>query len=80
MSPESVRWLAAKGRVEAAEKVVNRIAKINGRPAVSNLNEQLSLLAEEEKSNGGSKHQYSYHLLFYGWKNAFKTLILSFGW
>ena len=48
MSPESLRWLVAKGKVAAAERVVEQIARINGRTKAANITEQLGLLGEEE--------------------------------
>ena len=81
VSPESLRWLAAKGRVEAAEKVVELIAKMNGRTKAAETSEQLTLLAEEEKSHGTADKKYTYVTLFLGgWKNVLKTLVLGFAW
>ncbi|KAK7090219.1 solute carrier family 22 member 16-like [Littorina saxatilis] len=81
VSPESLRWLAARGKVEAAEKVVELIAKINGRTKATDTSEQLSLLAEEEKSHGQQDKKYTYITLVQGgWKNVMKTLVLGFAW
>ncbi|KAK7483890.1 hypothetical protein BaRGS_00024907 [Batillaria attramentaria] len=80
ISPESLRWLAANGRIEEADKVVERIAKMNGRIKSSSIPEQLALLSEEEKLHGEEAHKYSYHVLFSNWRNAMKTVILSFCW
>ncbi|KAK7483866.1 hypothetical protein BaRGS_00024883 [Batillaria attramentaria] len=66
VSPESLRWLAAKGQIEEADKVVERIAKMNGRSKSNSVPEQLALLADEEKSRGEETQRYSYHLLFVG--------------
>ncbi|KAL8617919.1 hypothetical protein ACOMHN_026496 [Nucella lapillus] len=80
LSPESVRWLAAKGKVEAAEEVVDRIAKVNRRTKASDTSEQLGLLAEEERGHGGWQQKYANHTLFRGWRNTLKTLVQAFAW
>ncbi|XP_076435758.1 solute carrier family 22 member 16-like [Babylonia areolata] len=80
LAPESVRWLAAKGKVVAAEAVVEKIAKMNGRTKAPDTSEQLALLAEEERRQGEKDRKYAYHTLFQGWRNATKTLILAFAW
>lgn len=73
--------MAARGKVEAAEKVVELIAKINGRTKATDTSEQLSLLAEEEKSHGQQDKKYTYITLVQGgWKNVMKTLVLGFAW
>ncbi|KAK7483884.1 hypothetical protein BaRGS_00024901 [Batillaria attramentaria] len=81
ISPESLRWLAAKGRIEEADNVVGRIAKINKRVKSNSVPEQLALLAEDEKSRQGEiTHNYSYHLLCSDRRMALQTTILSFCW
>nr|KAG5697279.1 hypothetical protein BaRGS_031275 [Batillaria attramentaria] len=78
VSPESLRWLAAKGQIEEADKVVERIAKMNGRSKSNSVPEQLALLADEEKSRGEETQRYSYHLLFVGGGGTSMSLSMSF--
>ncbi|XP_076453585.1 solute carrier family 22 member 7-like isoform X2 [Babylonia areolata] len=89
VSPESLRWLAAKGRVEAAREVMDRIAKMNGRSLQATgdaTGDQLRMLVQAERSSrakqgeGQDDHHYSYRTLFKGWRNCVKTLVLGFAW
>ena len=80
MSPESLRWLVAKGKVAAAERVVEQIARINGRTKAANITEQLGLLGEEERIHGDLQRKFTYVTLFRGRKNVIKTLVLGFAW
>ncbi|KAL8567185.1 hypothetical protein ACOMHN_046595 [Nucella lapillus] len=77
VSPESLRWLAAKGRLEESEAVMEKIARMNGRPKMANAREQLNVLVEQEKSSDSSKRRITYHLLFHGWRTTLNTLVLG---
>lgn len=57
---ESARWLVTKGRYKEAEKVINTIAKVNGKPAPNTS----ILMAEAAKSdsNKTSVHYTAFHL------------------
>ncbi|XP_046579696.1 organic cation transporter protein-like [Haliotis rubra] len=76
--PESLRWLAVKGRLEEARRVANRIAKFN-KKTVPDLS-ILELIAEEEKAEGVKAKSYSYIDLIRTRKLRSRTLITCFIW
>nr|KAG5691451.1 hypothetical protein BaRGS_017294 [Batillaria attramentaria] len=77
--PESARWLAAKGRLEEAEAVVERVARVNGRPKPNDTLSRLRAVAEEERQAGQGR-RYTYLDVYRGWRMAFTTLVLHFIW
>ncbi|KAK7476017.1 hypothetical protein BaRGS_00032724 [Batillaria attramentaria] len=77
--PESARWLAAKGRLEEAEAVVERVARVNGRPKPNDTLSRLRAVAEEERQAGQGR-RYTYLDVYRGWRMAFTTLVLNFVW
>ncbi|KAK7476018.1 hypothetical protein BaRGS_00032725 [Batillaria attramentaria] len=77
--PESARWLAAKGRLEEAEAVVERVARVNGRPKPNDTLSRLRAVAEEERQAGQGR-RYTYLDVYRGWRMAFTTLILNCVW
>lgn len=41
--PESPRWLLARGRFEEAEKILKKMARVNGKPLPANYMVQLKV-------------------------------------
>ncbi|XP_041378319.1 solute carrier family 22 member 4-like [Gigantopelta aegis] len=76
--PESIRWLAVKGRVSEAKALVTRIARINGRPEPDTT--ILEKIAAEEQRNHAMLMTYSYLDLFRTRQLVKTTLILCFSW
>jgi hypothetical protein len=78
--PESIRWLIAHGRVEEAEKIIERIAKFNKRekPNITCLLQDMKA-AEEEKTNLKSK-RYSYRDLFTSREIAKRAMMMGYIW
>ncbi|KAK6174804.1 hypothetical protein SNE40_013382 [Patella caerulea] len=78
--PESIRWLAVKGKIDEAESVIERVAMMNGRTKPDKTREMLIELSQEEteKTKGGKK--YSYIDLYRGWKMAKHTIITHLVW
>ena len=74
--PESFRWLVTRGRFKDAEKVIDKIASLNGHvsPDVTKVIEQASL-----ERKGKTKH-YSAIDLFKTRESIIKTLALLFIW
>nr|KAG5691453.1 hypothetical protein BaRGS_017296 [Batillaria attramentaria] len=77
--PESARWLAAKGRLEEAEAVVERVASVNGRPKPNDTLSRLRAVAEEERQAGQGR-RYTYLDVYRGWRMASTTLVLNCVW
>nr|KAG5691450.1 hypothetical protein BaRGS_017293 [Batillaria attramentaria] len=73
--PESARWLAAKGRLEEAEAVVERVARVNGRPKPNDTLSRLRAVAEEERQAGQGR-RYTYLDVF---SLSFSYYGISFG-
>nr|KAG5691449.1 hypothetical protein BaRGS_017292 [Batillaria attramentaria] len=71
--------LAAKGRLEEAEAVVERVARVNGRPKPNDTLSRLRAVAEEERQAGQGR-RYTYLDVYRGWRMAFTTLVLNFVW
>ncbi|ESO98457.1 hypothetical protein LOTGIDRAFT_239057 [Lottia gigantea] len=77
--PESVRWLAVKGRIKEAEEVVERIAKWNGRAKPPNATSVLQAVMEEEQQRTKGGKQYTY-LDLYRFSFAKHTIIVHIVW
>lgn len=77
--PESIRWLAVKGRLDEAEAVVERVASLNGHTKPSNTRQRLQKVADEEEK-AGRGHHYTYLDVYRGRRMVFTTLILNFIW
>ncbi|XP_064639521.1 organic cation/carnitine transporter 2-like [Lineus longissimus] len=78
--PESIRWLIAHGRIEEAEKIIERIAKFNKRekPNITCLLQDMKD-AEEEKLLK-KKKRYSYRHLFTTQEIRKHTLMMGYIW
>ncbi|ESO83718.1 hypothetical protein LOTGIDRAFT_72379, partial [Lottia gigantea] len=70
--PESVRWLAIKGRLDEAKAVIEQIARFNSRQIPENTESILSKIAEMERENNEKGSQYTYIDIFRG-RYYFKT-------
>ncbi|XP_046579592.1 solute carrier family 22 member 5-like [Haliotis rubra] len=75
---ESIRWLAVKGHLEEARRIVTRIAKFNKKP-VPDMS-ILELIAEEERAERNKAKSYSYIDLVRTRTLRSRTLITSFLW
>ncbi|XP_055880555.1 solute carrier family 22 member 7-like isoform X1 [Biomphalaria glabrata] len=76
--PESMRWLAVKGRVGEAEEVVQQIAKWNRKPPpVGSLEVFKTIAAMEETTR---TQTYTYIHLYKGWNLLKKSFILQLLW
>ncbi|ESO99549.1 hypothetical protein LOTGIDRAFT_158641 [Lottia gigantea] len=64
--PESIRWLTVKGRLDEAEKAVERVAIMNGKTKPANTREILEKICEEEKHILDGDKKYSYLDLYRG--------------
>ncbi|KAK6174711.1 hypothetical protein SNE40_017936 [Patella caerulea] len=78
--PESIRWLAVKGQIKEAERVVEMVAKMNGRVKPSNAKELIMKITEEEKSQKKGGKTYSYLDIYRGAKIAKHTISLHIVW
>ncbi|XP_071085788.1 organic cation transporter protein-like [Haliotis cracherodii] len=78
--PESLRWLAVKGRTDEAEKVVDQMSRYNKREKPPNTLQLLKQVAEEEKSLRSSGSKYTYLDIYRGWSICWKSLIIQFVW
>ncbi|XP_048244739.1 solute carrier family 22 member 15-like [Haliotis rufescens] len=78
--PESLHWLAVKGRTDEAEKVVDQMSRYNKREKPTNTLQLLKQVAEEEKSLRSSGSKYTYLDIYRGWSICWKSLIIQFVW
>ncbi len=78
--PESMRWLAVHGRLAEAEKVVDLMARYNGRKKPDNTSAILKQLAEGEQKNRDANQKYTYLDIYRGWSIAWKSLVIQFIW
>ncbi|XP_071110498.1 organic cation transporter protein-like [Haliotis cracherodii] len=76
--PESLRWLAVKGRLEEARCVINKMAAYNKKPVPDTA--ILELIAEEEKAEGDKAKSYTYIDLLKTKKLARKTIFSCYIW
>lgn len=82
MLPESPRWLLAKGRFDDAEKILKKMAKINGKTLPEDYMILLKKRYEDEKRNVEveSGNQYGVSDLFRFANLRRKTIIITFIW
>ncbi|XP_025830476.1 carcinine transporter isoform X2 [Agrilus planipennis] len=79
--PESPRWLLAQGRYRDAEKILSKIARINGRKLPVNYIKYLKVKIEKEKAKEKEhKKIYGVRHLFQTPNLRIKTLIVTFIW
>ncbi|XP_067670625.1 solute carrier family 22 member 15-like [Haliotis asinina] len=78
--PESLRWLAVKGRTEDAEKVVDQMSRYNKREKPANTLLLLKQVADEENKLRASGNKYTYLDVFRPWSMCWKSLIIQFIW
>ncbi|XP_067670548.1 organic cation transporter protein-like [Haliotis asinina] len=78
--PESLRWLAVKGQLEEAEKVVDQMSRYNRKEKSPNTADMLKQVAEEEKILRASGTKYTYLDLYKGWSMCWKSLVIQFIW
>ncbi|XP_067658276.1 uncharacterized protein [Haliotis asinina] len=76
--PESLRWLAVKGRVKEARRVIIKMAAYNKKPVPDT--SILDLIAEEEKAEGNKANSYSYKDLLKTRKLTRKTIFSCYIW
>ncbi|GFN97828.1 solute carrier family 22 member 21 [Plakobranchus ocellatus] len=77
--PESPRWLATQGRIEDSYKVLEKMARINGKALPHSAMDVVRKIAEEEKANA-KKKQYTYGDVFKRKRSCFITFVFSFQW
>ncbi|XP_022920051.2 beta-alanine transporter [Onthophagus taurus] len=79
--PESPRWLLAQSKFSAADSVISKIAKINGKPLPTNYINLLKIkIAEEQRKKPRSKKSYGISDLFRTPNLRWKTIIITFIW
>ncbi|CAL1525830.1 unnamed protein product [Lymnaea stagnalis] len=78
--PDSIRWLAVHGRIQEAEAVFGRIARMNSKPLPVETLLVLDEIARKEKELRKSGRQYSYIDIFRGFRMTQASLSLFFFW
>ncbi|KAH9490716.1 hypothetical protein Btru_032878 [Bulinus truncatus] len=80
--PESMRWLTVKGKVDEAAKVVETIAKMNGRTNydLEKCLQKIQKIAQKEKEMKEKGKKYTYLDVYRGWPMARLTLTQQFVW
>ncbi|XP_038048377.1 organic cation transporter protein-like [Patiria miniata] len=79
--PESPRWLISKGRFKEAEKIITKIAKVNGTKVPENLFESLENIQENETDPKSSSARRTTVLDLFRTPNIRKkTLVIFFNW
>jgi len=78
--PESIRWLALKGRSDDGVKVLELVAKRNGRKAPADAKEVLMAMEEIERESKEKHGSYTYLDLFKGTYMLKITLIIFANW
>ncbi|GFN97826.1 solute carrier family 22 member 21 [Plakobranchus ocellatus] len=77
--PESPRWLATQGRLEESYKVLEKMARMNGKTLPPAAMDVVRKIAEEEKAIA-KKKKYTYWDLFKGKRSCFITIVFSLQW
>eukprot|EP00092_Neocalanus_flemingeri_P000308 GFUD01000330.1.p1 GENE.GFUD01000330.1~~GFUD01000330.1.p1 ORF type:complete len:587 (-),score=99.35 GFUD01000330.1:144-1904(-) len=82
IAPESVRWLLAKGKFEQAKKIMESIAKANGKDFPEHIFNNLETKTEKEKeiTMQTKKTNASVLDIFKSGKMCFRILNMSFQW
>ena len=78
--PESIRWLATKGKLKEAHDVFVRMAKINKMPLPEDTMSILENISRKERKIRELNSNYTYLDVFRGWKVARTTLINTYFW
>ncbi|XP_076448619.1 solute carrier family 22 member 7-like [Babylonia areolata] len=78
--PESPRWLATQGRLQEAERVVERIARVNRRPVPGARTRRVLENVARAQKEAGQGRRYTYLDVYRGWRIARTTLILQCIW
>ncbi|XP_067669707.1 organic cation transporter protein-like [Haliotis asinina] len=78
-TPESIRWLAVKNRLEEAEAVVLKVCQYNKRPKPEHTLGILKLVADEERRLALDK-KYTYIDIYRGVKMCRMSLLIQFQW
>ncbi|KAK0060940.1 solute carrier family 22 member 13-like isoform X1 [Biomphalaria pfeifferi] len=78
--PESVRWLATKGRMSEAFSVIEKIAALNRKPVPAYTMDVIEAVAAAEEKSRKAGHKYNYLDLFRGKTMVITTLVLGLHW
>ncbi|XP_059156124.1 organic cation/carnitine transporter 2-like isoform X2 [Physella acuta] len=78
--PESVRWLAVKGRLDEAHVALEKMARMNRKTVPGYAKDVLQKIYNDEIVSKSKGSNYSYIDVFRTWKLAKTTCILSFQW
>ncbi|GFO45734.1 solute carrier family 22 member 21 [Plakobranchus ocellatus] len=77
--PESPRWLATQGRLEESYKVLEKMARMNGKTLPPAAMDVLRKIAENERANE-KKKKYTFLDLFKRKRSAMITIIFAYQW
>ncbi|KAK6195569.1 hypothetical protein SNE40_000973 [Patella caerulea] len=78
--PESLRWLATKGKIEEAKVVLDKIARFNGTKVPDNAEAILRKVAEIERQSNEGEKKYTYIDIYRGFPMIKKSLCLNYIW
>ncbi|XP_005094003.1 solute carrier family 22 member 16-like [Aplysia californica] len=78
--PESIRWLATKGRLKEAEEIFVKMARLNRKTLPENTQFVLQQIMLKEREARDKGRKYSYIDIFRGWRMTKITLVVTFFW
>ncbi|KAK6195570.1 hypothetical protein SNE40_000974 [Patella caerulea] len=78
--PESLRWLATKGKIEEAKVVIDKIAQFNGTTVPDNTEAILRKVAEMERRNNQGEKKYTYIDIYRGFPMFKKSFCVQYIW
>ncbi|XP_059156125.1 organic cation transporter protein-like [Physella acuta] len=78
--PESVRWLAVKGRLDEAHVALEKMARMNRKTVPGYAKDVLQKIYNDEIEFKSKGNNYFYRDVFKTWEMAKTTCILSFHW